>query len=114
MSEAGLMGAEAAAYDGILIWTDMYDVEVVDAETGVAVEDGEAGTLCVTPLWTNEATPFLRWNSGDIVRKIDRSGDRGRWAEVFPVIKHANRTTGFFKIKGVNIKHSELEDLMFR
>ena len=45
MSEAGLMGAENAAHDGIHIWTDMYFIEVVDPETGHAVPDGEIGTL---------------------------------------------------------------------
>jgi phenylacetate-CoA ligase len=114
MSESGLMGAENAAHDGIHIWTDMHFVEVVDPATGDAVAEGEPGTLCVTPLWTNHATPFLRWNSGDIVSLIDRSADNGQWAELFPMIKHANRTTGFFKIRGINVNHAEFEDLMFR
>jgi phenylacetate-CoA ligase len=114
MSEAGLMGAETAAHDGIHVWTDMYYVEVVDPETGVPVKNEEAGTLCVTPLWTNHATPFLRWNSGDIVRLIEQSSGSGVWADLFPVIKHANRTTGFFKIRGVNVNHAEFEDMMFQ
>ena len=67
MSEAGLMGAENAAHDGIHIWTDMFFIEVVDPDTGKSLPEGEVGTLCVTPLWTNHATPFLRWNSGDLV-----------------------------------------------
>ncbi|MBN9080029.1 MAG: hypothetical protein BGP04_04780 [Rhizobiales bacterium 62-17] len=114
MSEAGLMGAENNAHDGIHVWTDLYYVEVVDVETGIPVHDGEVGTLCVTPLWTNNATPFLRWNSGDLVRFIPQSRGMGPWADVFPMIRHANRTTGFFKIRGVNVNHSEFEDLMFR
>lgn len=114
MSEAGLMGAENSRHDGIHVWTDMYFVEVVDPETGVPVPNGEVGTLCVTPLWTNHATPFLRWNSGDIVSLIERSPASGPWAELFPMIKHASRTTGFFKIRGVNINHAEFEDLIFR
>lgn len=114
MSEAGLMGAENAAHDGIHVWTDLYHIEVVDPETGAAVPDGEAGTLCVTPLWTNHATPFLRWNSGDIVRFVPHSAGSGPWAELFPMIRHANRTTGFFKLRGVNVNHAEFEDLMFR
>jgi phenylacetate-coenzyme A ligase PaaK-like adenylate-forming protein len=92
MSEAGLMGAENDVHDGIHIWTDMFFIEVVDADTGIAVPEGEVGTLCVTPLWTNHATPFLRWNSGDMVRYIDRSQGTGQWAELFPMIRHANRT----------------------
>src|SRR5882724_11399193 len=114
MSEAGLMGAENQMHDGIHVWTDMYYLEVVDPDTGISVEEGQIGTLCVTPLWTNHATPLLRWNSGDIVRWIDRSSGSGPWAELFPMIKHANRTTGFFKLRGVNINHAEFEDMMFR
>ncbi len=114
MSEAGLMGAENAAHDGIHVWTDMYCVEAVDPDTGKPVSEGEIGTLCVTPLWTNHATPFLRWNSGDVIRLCEKSAGTGIWAELFPIIRHAHRTTGFFKIRGVNINHSEFEDLMFR
>ena len=28
-------------------------------------------------------------------------------------MQHARRTVGFFKVRGVNINHNELEDLMF-
>ncbi len=114
MSEAGLMGAESKAHDGIHIWTDLFYIEVVDPETGRQVPEGEIGTFCVTPLYTGHATPFLRWNSGDIVTYIDRSASDGVHAELFPMIKHASRTTGFFKIRGVNVNHAELEDFMFR
>ncbi len=114
MSEAGLMGAETATHDGIHVWTDLYFIEVVDPDSGEAVPDGEVGTLCVTPLWTNEATPFLRWNSGDLVQLIERSSGSGPWVDAFPMIRHANRTTGFFKIRGVNVNHAEFEDMMFR
>ena len=48
------------------------------------------------------------------MRLIEHSSGAGRYAELFPMIKHANRTTGFFKIRGVNVNHAELEDLMFR
>ena len=114
MSEAGLMGAENAAHDGIHIWTDLFYVEVVDPVTGKQVARGEEGTFCVTPLWTNHATPFLRWNSGDLVRYVEQSAGSGPYAELFPMIKHAARTTGFFKIRGVNVNHAEFEDMMFR
>lgn len=114
MSEAGLMGAETTAHDGIHIWTDMFFIEVVDDATGKSLPEGEVGTLCVTPLWTNHATPFLRWNSGDLVSYTSRSAGSGPFAELFPMIKHANRTTGFFKVRGVNVNHAEFEDFMFR
>ena len=108
------MGAETAAHDGIHIWTDMYFIEVVDPESGRSLPEGDVGTLCVTPLWTNHATPFLRWNSGDLVSYVAHAQGSGPFVEAFPVIRHANRTSGFFKVRGVNVNHAEFEDFMFR
>lgn len=113
MSEAGLMGAEGPAHDGIHIWSDLYFCEVIDPESGRPVPDGEVGTFCVTPLFTGNATPFLRWNSGDQVRWIDQGASETVHAELFPMIRHAARTTGFFKIRGVNVNHAEFEDFIF-
>ncbi len=113
MSEAALMGSECGAHDGIHIWTDMFHIEVVDPETGAILPPGSEGHLCQTPLWTGHATPFLRWNSGDIVEFVERGESDSPFAELFPMIRHANRTTGFFKIRGVNVNHAEFEDFVF-
>ncbi len=113
MSEAGLMGAEGDRHDGIHIWTDMFHIEVIDPDTGRQLPPGEVGAFCVTPLWTGHATPFLRWNSGDIVSYAERGESGGPYAGLFPMIRHAHRTTGFFKIRGVNVNHTEFEDFMF-
>jgi phenylacetate-CoA ligase len=67
----------------------------------------------VTPLWTNNVTPFLRWSSGDLVTWQPGDDASGPFA-VFPLVKHAHRTSGFFKIRGININHAEFEDFMFR
>ena len=114
MSEAGLMGAEASEHDGIHIWSDMYFCEVVDPDSGEQLPDGEVGTFCVIPLLTNHATPFLRWNSGDMVSMHDHGTSDGPFSELFPMIRHAHRTTGFFKVRGINVNHAEFEDFIFR
>jgi phenylacetate-CoA ligase len=112
MTEAGMMGAEDDALGGFRIWTDMYFVEVVHPETHAQVAEGEVGALVVTPLWTNTITPFLRWLSGDLVMLHEADDGRGPFS-VFPLVKHAHRTTGFFKVHGVNVNHSEFEDFVF-
>jgi phenylacetate-CoA ligase len=112
MTEAGMMGAEASARDGFHVWTDLYAIEVVDQATGQQVPEGTVGSLVVTPLWTNTITPFLRWSSGDLVSYRAEGRSDGPFS-VFPVVKHAHRTTGFFKLRGVNLNHAELEDFMF-
>jgi phenylacetate-CoA ligase len=113
MTEAGMMGAEDGLADGFRIWSDLFYIEVVDPDTRLPVADGEIGGLVVTALETNNVTPFLRWYSGDLVSCRRSVPGEGPFA-IFPVLKHAHRTNGFFKIRGVNITHAELEDLVFR
>jgi phenylacetate-CoA ligase len=113
MTEAGMMGTEDETLAGFRIWTDMYFVEVVHPETHAPLPEGEVGALVVTPLWTNTITPFLRWLSGDLVTYRTADDGRGPFS-VFPLVKHAHRTTGFFKVHGVNVNHPEFEDFMFR
>ena len=91
----------------------MFLIEVLDPDTLEPVEEGEVGALVVTPLWTNNVTPFLRWSSGDLVTWQRGDDDSGPFS-VFPLVKHAHRTTGFFKIRGINVNHAEFEDFIFR
>ncbi len=111
-----MMGSECwedESKDGFRIWSDMYFIEVLDQKTLAPVKEGEVGTLVVTALWTNNVTPFLRWSSGDLVT-CSEADDRSGPFSVFPRLKHAHRTAGFFKIRGVNLGHQDLEDFMFR
>ena len=113
MTEAGMMGAEDKPGLGFRIWTDMYFVEVLNPQSHEPVKEGEIGTLIVTALWSNNVTPFLRWSSGDLVTYSEADDGVGPYS-VFPRVKHAHRTTGFFKVRGVNLGHQDLEDFMFR
>jgi phenylacetate-CoA ligase len=118
MTEAGMMGSEDLPGAGFRIWTDLYFIEVLDPKSLEPAKEGEVGTLVVTALQTNNVTPFLRWSSGDLVTYSEADDEaEGKKAgpfSVFPRIKHAHRTAGFFKIRGVNLGHQDLEDFMFR
>ena len=113
MTEAGMMGSEDVPGAGFRIWTDLYYIEVLDPKTLEPAKEGEVGTLVVTALQTNNVTPFLRWSSGDLVTYSEAKEGKGPFA-VFPRIKHAHRTAGFFKVRGINLGHQDLEDFMFR
>src|SRR3954466_9246391 len=116
MTECGMMGAESKDDEpasGFRIWTDMYFIEVLDPKSLEPVKEGDTGTLVVTSLWSNNVTPFLRWSSGDLVSYAEADDGAGPFS-VFPRVKHAHRTTGFFKVRGINIGHQDLEDFLFR
>ncbi len=112
MTEAALIAGETIAHDGMRAFTDLWYLEVLD-ERGEPVAPGEVGSLVVTPLWSNTMTPFLRWSSGDLVSLVPATGGNDPWSAL-PIMRHARRTVGFFKVRGVNINHSDLEDTMFR
>jgi phenylacetate-CoA ligase len=112
MTEAAIVSGESLGHEGLHAFTDLWYLEVLD-ENGKPVKEGEVGSLVVTALWSNTMTPFLRWSSGDLV-SISPSGGGDKPWHVFPIMRHARRTVGFFKVRGVNINHADLEDLMFR
>ena len=106
------MGAEDGLHDGFRMWTDMFYLEVLDPDTYMPVGNDEEGVLVTTALWNINATPFIRWNAGDLV--VWRSqGHEGDGYAIFPRLKHTHRTAGFFKVRGINITHSDFEDMMF-
>ncbi len=113
MSEGALMACEGTDGAGMHIWSDLFYCEVVDENTGEPLPDGLVGTLAQTPLWNNEMTPFLRWNSGDLVSMKRPQGTSASPWSLFPILSHERRTVGFFKVRGTNINHPELEDLIF-
>lgn len=112
-TEGSAMGSESERHDGLHFWTDLFHVEVVDEATGDPVPEGEMGVLVMTPLWNNTVTPFLRWNTGDYVTWVERGATDGPLS-VFPVIRHAARTAGFFKVRGINVNQADIEDFMHR
>jgi phenylacetate-CoA ligase len=118
MTEAGMMGSEDVPGAGFRIWSDFYYIEVLEPKSLEPAKEGEVGTLVVTALQTNNVTPFLRWSSGDLVTYSEaddeRDGKKAGPFSVFPRIRHAHRTAGFFKVRGVNLGHQDLEDFMFR
>jgi len=113
MTEGAFVAGEGVGHHGLHIWADQFYCEVVDEKSGEPVPEGQVGSLVVTPLWNNCMTPFLRWSSGDLVSMKSEGKGKGPWS-VFPMLKHERRTVGFFKVRGVNINHAELEDLLFR
>lgn len=112
-TEGSFMASESEHHDGMHVWTDMFEIEVVDENTGEPVAEGENGILVMTPYWNNEMTPFLRWETGDYVSLHTQSETDGPLS-IYPMIRHAARTSGFFKVRGININHADFEDFMHR
>jgi phenylacetate-CoA ligase len=112
-AEGGPLGTESNAHDGFHLFEDLFFFEVVDERDFRPLAPGKTGVLLMTPLYTNTVTPFLRWNMGDLGTLAPPDAGAGDLS-LFPVFRHAGRTTGFFKVRGVNINHADFEDFMHR
>ncbi len=112
-TEGSAMGSESDAHDGMHFFTDLFHIEVVDEATHEPVAEGKTGLLVMTPLWNNTVTPFLRWDTGDYVTWKGYDETAGDLL-IYPVIAHAQRTAGFFKVRGININQPDIEDMMHR
>ncbi len=91
---------------GMHVFDDHFLPEVVDPETGAPVPDGEQGELVITTL-TKEASPVLRYRTGDVTRL-----ERGRCecGRTHPRIgRIQGRTDDTLIIRGVNVFPREIE-----
>ena len=113
-TEGSAMASETSRHDGMVFWSDLYYFEVLTEDTEEPVEEGKNGILVMTPLWNNSITPFLRWNMGDHVSWQSAQPMTDDPLSIFPILRHAARTSGFFKVRGINVNHADFDDFMLR
>jgi phenylacetate-CoA ligase len=96
--DAGLMALESP--DGVLLqMSETHLIEVLD-EAGQPVEEGEA---VITSL-VSQAQPFIRYRTGDVVRRSGRCDPGGRGLEVLDAV--VGRQTDFIVAADGRIMHA--------
>ncbi|OGU23595.1 MAG: capsule biosynthesis protein CapK [Hydrogenophilales bacterium RIFOXYD1_FULL_62_11] len=99
--DAGLMALESP--DGVLLqMSETHLIEVLDA-AGQPVADGEEGEAVITSL-VSEAQPFIRYRTGDVVRRSARSDPGGRSLAVLDAV--VGRQTDFIVAADGRIMHA--------
>ena len=104
------IAGECSAQDGLHLAEDFAYAEVVDVDTGEAVQDGTPGVLVLTHL-DKQAGPLVRWWTGDIVV---RNRTRCRCGRTHARLMGGvlSRADDMLIIRGVNVFPSALEDLV--
>ena len=97
------------AKDGLHIAEDHFLPEVIDPETGAPLPDGEFGELVFTSL-TKEATPVIRYRTGDIAALYREPCRCGRTHARMSRVK--GRLDDMLVIRGVNVFPSEVEEVI--
>jgi len=95
--------------DGPHLWEDHFYPEIVDAETGAPVRDGEEGELVITTL-TRQAMPVVRYRTRDLTRLLPGTAR--------PAMRRMRKITGrsddMMIVRGVNVFPTQIEELLLR
>ncbi|WP_422879951.1 phenylacetate--CoA ligase PaaK [Microbacterium protaetiae] len=93
--------------DGPHVWEDHFLPEVIDADTGEPVADGEAGELVFTSL-TKEAFPVIRYRTRDLTRLLPGTARPG----MRRIQKITGRDDDMIILRGVNLFPTQIEQLV--
>ena len=94
---------------GLHINEDHFLAEIIDAQTGNVLDEGESGELVITTL-TKEGIPMLRYRTKDITRLNCEPCACGR--TFARMDKTTGRTDDMLKIRGVNVFPSQIESAL--
>ena len=94
---------------GMHYWDDYIYIEIIDPVTGKPVPDGEEGEIVITTL-VKEGAPLIRFRTHDISRIIPEPCTCGSKYPRIDIIK--GRSDDMFKVHGVNMFPSQIEDLL--
>ena len=90
----------------LALWEDHFYPEIIDAETGRVLPDGETGELVLTTL-TKEGMPVIRYRTRDRTALLPpTNGPMRRLKRI------AGRTDDMLIIRGVNVFPSQIEELI--
>ncbi|MCS7173618.1 MAG: AMP-binding protein [Armatimonadetes bacterium] len=99
------------AKSGLHVNEDHFLVEVVDPRTGEPVPDGERGELVCTTL-TREATPVIRYRTGDLAALNREPCPCGR--TLVRMSRVTGRVDDMLIVRGVNVFPSDVEAILTR
>ena len=105
------VSVECECQAGLHIFEDHFLPEIVNPNTGEPLPYGEPGELVLTTL-TKEATPVLRYRTGDITRLHPEPCACGR--TLVRMEKISGRTDDMLIVRGINVFPSQIETVLLR
>ncbi|WP_245155819.1 AMP-binding protein [Nocardioides sp. 503] len=93
--------------DGPHLWEDHFLPEVVDADSGEVLPDGEVGELVFTSL-TKEAFPVIRYRTRDLTRLLPGTARPG----MRRMEKVTGRNDDMIILRGVNLFPTQIEEIV--
>jgi len=94
--------------DGLTVWEDHFYPEIIDAQTGAVLPDGQTGELVITSL-TKIGMPVIRFRTRDLTRLLPGSARSMR-----RIARVTGRSDDMLIIRGVNVFPSQIEELLLK
>lgn len=99
VGDTGAIAGEGPERDGLYVWEDAQYLELLDVDSGAAVERGSTGDMVVTCLYKDDIAPCIRFNTHDITHELD-----GRGEIAFKRIAgFKGRSDNMVKLRGINV-----------
>jgi len=100
------VSVECPEHNGLHVFEDYFIPEIINPATGEKVKEGETGELVLTTL-TREATPVLRFKTGDITSFTTEECSCGR--TIGKMSRILGRADSMFKVRGVKMWPTTVE-----
>ena len=101
VGDTGIVAAEGPERDGLYVMEDAHYLELLDMDSGAAVETGQAGDMVCTCLFKDDIYPILRFNTHDVSR--ERAGTSAAGYRLRRIDGFLGRSDNMVKIKGINV-----------
>lgn len=105
------VSCECQEQNGLHINEDFFYPEIIDAETGEVLPEGEKGELVFTTL-SREGTPLIRYRTRDITWLFRDKCSCGRTS--IKMHRLLGRNDDMLIIKGVNVFPSQIENILMK
>jgi len=104
----GVAAEHIETRDGLTVWEDHFYPEVIDAQTGAVLPDGQTGELVLTSL-TKIGMPVIRFRTRDLTRLLP-----GTERSMRRMARVTGRSDDMLIIRGVNVFPSQIEELLLK
>jgi phenylacetate-CoA ligase len=101
VGDTGSIAGEGPERNGLYVWEDAQYLELLDVDTGQAVEPGETGDMVVTCLFKDDVAPCIRFNTHDVTHELTGANDTGMVFRRIAGFK--GRSDNMVKLRGINI-----------
>ncbi len=109
VADTGIVAAEGHDQDGLWVWEDAHHVEIIDPDTRAPLPEGEAGNICVTPLFKDGVYPIVRFDTSDVSAF---SESRAPAIGLRRIRGFQGRSDQMVKLRGINVYPTAIGGLL--